>query len=522
MHVLECTQPQGHSTSGAHTRYKSKERLDWETEFDGLTKMKEWILANFDVSEMDLEAIEKATQKQVKEEKNGAWQAFLNDIKTDLQEALAILEEITNQVTGNQELRTIRETLKKTLNPERKDIISSVKKTLTELRFEAPAVKAKLLTWLKKADVENHDRYNSYLYSEGENSALKVAEIAPIYDENSAVEDGRKVLQACFDAAFARDPQVLAFGEDVGFLGDVNQAFEGMQKKYGENRVMDTGIRETTIIGQGLGAALRGLRPIAEIQYLDYIYYAFSTISDDLATLQYRTKGGQKAPLIIRTRGHRLEGIWHTGSPMSALLGAMRGVYILVPRNMTQAAGFYNTLLQGDDAALVIECLNGYRLKERIPNNVGEFTVPLGIPETIKEGSDLTIVTYGSMCRVVMAATELLEKVGINCEVIDVQSLLPFDIEHRIVESIKKTNRVIFADEDVTGGATGFMMQKVLDEQNAYQYLDSKPICVSAKDNRGAYGSDGDYFTKPSPDTVFDAAYALMNEADPKRFPDLY
>ncbi|MEJ2005922.1 MAG: transketolase C-terminal domain-containing protein, partial [Cyclobacteriaceae bacterium] len=376
---------------------------------------------------------------------------------------------------------------------------------------------------------EAADPYNTGLgpesivgYKVTELSALNIDAIEPQYSENSKVVDGREVLQACFDAALDRDPRVFAFGEDVGKIGDVNQAFAGLQDKYGDLRVTDTGIRETTIIGQGIGAALRGLRPIAEIQYLDYLIYAMATLSDDLATLQYRTKGGQKAPMIIRTRGHRLEGVWHAGSPLGMILHSMRGIYVLVPRNMTQAAGFYNTLLKSDDTALIIECLNGYRLKEKIPDNVDTFTVPLGKPDILREGSDVTIVTYGSMCRIVMEAANQLQQVGINCEVIDVQTLLPFDIDHSILRSVMKTNRVIFADEDVPGGASAYMMQQVVEGQNAWRYLDSIPVTISAKEHRPAYASDGDYYSKPNVETVFDRVYRMMAEADPSSYPDIY
>lgn len=351
---------------------------------------------------------------------------------------------------------------------------------------------------------------------------MKVERVAPVFSEKSPMVDGREVLRACFEAALKRDPRVFAFGEDVGKIGDVNQGFAGLQKKFGELRVTDTGIRECTIVGQGIGAALRGLRPIAEVQYLDYLLYSIQILSDDLACLQYRTRGGQKAPLIVRTRGHRLEGVWHAGSPIGMILGSLRGMYLLVPRNMTQAAGMYNTMLRSDDPALIIECLNGYRLKERVPDNIGEFTVPLGVPDILREGEDVTIVTYGSMCRIVVEAAEELAKVGISCEVIDVQTLLPFDINHVITDSLKKTNRVIFADEDVPGGATAFMMQKVLEEQNAYHYLDSKPRTIAAKEHRPAYGSDGDYFSKPNVEEVFEAVYEVMSEADPDRFKPLY
>jgi len=376
--------------------------------------------------------------------------------------------------------------------------------------------------WLEQVLGENADRFNSYLFSQSDESALLVEEVKPVFDENSPVVDGREVLQACFDAMLARDPRVFAIGEDVGFIGDVNQAFAGLQEKYGELRVTDTGIRECTIVGQGIGAALRGLRPIAEIQYLDYLLYAIQILSDDVASLQYRTKGGQKAPLIVRTRGHRLEGIWHSGSPIGMILHSIRGMHVLVPRDMTQAAGFYNTMLKSDEPALIIECLNGYRLKERIPNNIGEFTVPLGKPEILKAGTDITIVTYGSMCRIVMEAARQLEEFGISAEVIDVQTLLPFDIDHMITDSIRKTNRVLFADEDVPGGATGFMLQQVVDEQGAWRWLDSKPQCLSAHAHRPPYSSDGDYFSKPNVEDVFEAVYEIMHEADPETYPTIF
>jgi pyruvate/2-oxoglutarate/acetoin dehydrogenase E1 component len=390
------------------------------------------------------------------------------------------------------------------------------------LREERSQSKRNLLGWLERVIGENADRYNSYLFSQSEESALLVPEVKPEYRPDSPLVDAREVLRACFDAALAREPRLFTIGEDVGKIGDVNQAFAGLQEKFGEMRVTDTGIRECTIVGQGIGAALRGLRPIAEIQYLDYLLYAIQILSDDLACLHYRTKGGQKAPLIVRTRGHRLEGVWHSGSPIGVVLSSLRGMHVLVPRNMTQAAGFYNLLLQSDDPALVIECLNGYRLKERLPANIGEITVPLGVPEVLREGDDITVVTYGSMCRVVMEAAQQLSEFGISVEVVDVQTLLPFDIHHLILESVKKTNKVIFADEDVPGGGTGFMMQKVIDEQGAYQWLDAQPRAISAHDHRPSYSSDGDYFSKPNAEDIFDAVYEMMHEADPARFPAIY
>ena len=522
VHVEEVTQPQGHSTSGSHERYKTKDRLEWEAEHDCNTKFKEWILLSGFAEPEELEEIEKQAKATAKNAKNAAWKAFNESIQEDERSALAYLEEATQQSSHAESIKQVRRDLETTVNPIRLDSIKAVKKALRVLREEDIPARKKLLDWVKQTKEKNHQRYSSHLFSQSESAALRVPRIAPVYEESSRLVDGREVLQACFDAALERDPLVMAFGEDVGRIGDVNQAFAGLQDKYGELRVTDTGIREVTIIGQGIGAALRGMRPIAEIQYLDYLVYALQTLTDDLASLQYRTKGGQKAPLIIRTRGHRLEGVWHSGSPMGMILHSLRGIYILVPRNMTQAAGLYNTMLQSDDAALIVECLNGYRLKERIPSNISEFTVPLGQPEVIRTGSDVTIVTYGSMCRVVMEAANDLEKVGIHCEVIDVQTLLPFDLDHTIVTSLEKTNRVVFADEDVPGGASAYMMQKVLEEQKGYQYLDSMPITITAKEHRPAYASDGDYISKPNPEDIFDHIYEMMNETDPGKYPSIY
>lgn len=523
VHVIEMTQPQGHSTSGSHERYKSKERLAWEKDFDCIKKMREWVISQGYASVDEVEAIEKIAKNNAKEARKAAWKSFVDSMKGDHEEAVTLLGEVVqHSTTHSDKLAEIHENLKKTTNPLKRDAIAAVKKGLRLLRTEQSPVKNQLLAWLEQVMAKGKDDYSSHLYSQSEESALNVAEIKPVYNDDSKLVDGREVLQACFDAALTNDPRVFAFGEDVGKIGDVNQAFAGLQDKHGLWRVTDTGIREATIIGQGIGAAMRGLRPIAEIQYLDYIYYAVQILADDLSCLQYRTKGGQKSPLIIRTRGHRLEGIWHTGSPMGMLLHSLRGIHLLVPRDMTQAVGFYNTLLQSDDPAIVVECLNGYRLKERLPENIGEFTVPLGVPETIKEGTDITIVTYGSMCRIVIDAARQLEEVGINCEVIDVQSLLPFDLQHRIVESIKKTNRVLFTDEDVPGGASAFMMQKVVEEQNAYRWLDSAPATLAAQEHRAAYGSDGDYFSKPSVEDVFDKVYEMMRETDPVQFPAIY
>jgi pyruvate/2-oxoglutarate/acetoin dehydrogenase E1 component len=471
----------------------------------------------------EVDAIEKEARQSAKQARDRAWKAFMEDIKKEQTTITDILVKAESQSTKANEIEDLRIELVRSINPTRLDTMKAAKKALRILRDEEKLeVRAELIQWIRRSEADNHSRFSSHLYSESADSALKVEQVDPVYSESSSLVDGREVLQMCFDAALTRDARVLAFGEDVGKIGDVNQGFAGLQQKHGELRVTDTGIRECTIIGQGIGLALRGLRPIAEIQYLDYFIYALQTLSDDLACLQYRTKGGQKAPLIVRTRGHRLEGVWHAGSPIGMILHSLRGIYVLVPRNMTQAAGFYNTMLRSDDPAIIIECLNGYRLKEKLPENVGEFTVPLGTPEILKEGSDITIVTYGSMCRIVMDAAAELEKAGISCEVIDVQTLLPFDRHRSIVASLKKTNRVVFADEDVPGGATSYMMQKVLEEQNGYQYLDSKPITITGKEHRPAYASDGDYFTKPGVEEIFEKVYAIMRDTDPEKFPSLY
>lgn len=522
IHVQEMTQPQGHSTSGSHERYKSKDRLQWEADFDCIKKFRQYILDNELASDDDLKAIEKDARLTAKFAKEAAWKAFVADIKKDQDEAILKLEALAESSGESAGITQMIAELKKTMNPIRLDSIRAIKKVLRITRNENSDARKQLINWLNKALEANTERYSSHVTSESDEAAIKVKEIKAEFSPESPKVDGREVLQACFDAALSRDPRVFAIGEDVGKIGDVNQAFAGLQDKYGELRVTDTGIRENTIIGQGIGAALRGLRPIAEIQYLDYLLYALQVLSDDLATLQYRTKGGQKAPLIIRTRGHRLEGVWHSGSPIGMILNSLRGIHVLVPRNMTQAAGFYNTMLKSDDPALIIECLNGYRLKERIPDNVGEFTVTLGVPEVIRQGTDVTVVTYGSMCRIVAQAAEELEEFGISVEIIDVQTLLPFDVHSSIVESLKKTNRVVFADEDVPGGASAYMMQKVLEEQEGYYHLDSQPVTITAKEHRPAYASDGDYFSKPNPETVFDKIYGLMNEADPARFPAIY
>lgn len=522
IHVKELTQPLGHSTSGSHERYKSKERLEWEAEFDCIAKMKEWMLQNEFAHQGQLDGIEAEGLRIARSAKDQAWKDYISPNLEDKKEGLHLIDQLNANIGPLDEVSSIRQSLDEVQNPLKQDVIKALKLALRQTKEKASPVRDKIKEWLATKDERNQDHYSSHMYSESVDAALKVEEIKPTYSENSKVVDGREVLQACFDAALTRDPRVVAFGEDVGKIGDVNQAFAGLQAKHGNLRVMDTSIRETTIVGQGIGLALRGLRPIAEIQYLDYLVYTIQTMSDDLSCLQYRTKGGQKSPVIIRTRGHRLEGVWHSGSPMGMVLNSIRGIYVLVPRNMTQAAGFYNTMLRSDDPALIIETLNGYRLKETIPDNIMEFTVPVGVPEVLVEGSDATFVTYGAMCKIAIDAANQLSEAGISLEVIDVQTLLPFDIHHKIVESLKKTNRVIFSDEDVPGGASGFMMQQVLEKQNGYMYLDSPPRTLTSKDHRPAYASDGDYFSKVNAEDIYEMVYSMMHEANPKKYPWLY
>ncbi len=518
VHVTELTQPQGHSTSGSHERYKSKERLEWEQQFDCVAKFREFIIDNSIATEAEIDTLETEAKQYVNNAKKAAWEAYLSPIKNEVKQCVALLEQLAT-ASGKNEITNMANELLSISEPIRKDIGVAINKALRLTYGTTSSERESLIQFKANFKEINADRYNSYLFSESAESALKVTEVKPVFSDDSKVVDGREVMQAFFDLAITRDPRVFAFGEDVGKIGDVNQGFAGLQDKHGEARVFDTGIRELTIIGQGIGAALRGLRPIAEIQYLDYLLYGLQPLSDDLATLQYRTKGGQKAPLIVRTRGHRLEGIWHSGSPIGMILNSIRGMHVLVPRNMVQAAGFYNTMLQSDEPALIIECLNGYRLKERLPDNLGEYTTPLGVPETLIEGNDITIVSYGSTLRVIEEAVKQLQEFGINCELIDVQTLLPFDINHSIVESIKKTNKVVFIDEDVPGGATAYMMQQVLEEQEAYKYLDAKPLTIAAKAHRPAYGTDGDYFSKPSAEDIFEAIMDMMHEYNPSQYP---
>ncbi|WP_246169081.1 alpha-ketoacid dehydrogenase subunit alpha/beta [Rudanella paleaurantiibacter] len=522
VHVQEVTQPQGHSSSGSHERYKSKERLAWEAEHDCNRQFRGWILANGYATDEELEQIEKEALQVIKKARTDAWNAFQQSMQPDIEEAADLIQQASRHHAKAPVLMAIREELRKAAPLLHRNATMAVKKVLRVLRGEHTPARTALVNWLARTSAENTDRFSSHLYSQSPESPMRVQGIAPEYTDDSPMVDGYLLMQHYFDNLFGRDPRVVAMGEDVGHIGDVNQGFAGLQEKYGELRITDTGIRETTIIGQGIGLAMRGLRPITEIQYFDYIFYALATLTDDLATLLYRTKGGQKAPLIVRTRGHRLEGIWHSGSPMGAMLNSLRGMHVLVPRNMTQAAGFYNTLIKSDDPALVVECLNGYRLKERLPQNLDTFCVPLGVPETLRPGTDVTVVTYGSMCRIVLDAAAQLEEFGISIEVIDVQSLLPFDVTGQIVESIRKTNRVVFADEDFPGGATAYMMQQVVEGQQAYRYLDSAPRTLSAKAHRPPYGSDGDYYSKPSAEDVVDIVYEIMQEAEPNRFPALY
>jgi 2-oxoisovalerate dehydrogenase E1 component len=519
MHVEECTQPQGHSTSGSHERYKNPERLQWEKDFDGIKKMKEWILKFAIATDAELSQLEEQAKTDVKDAKNRAWKEYLDEIKQDQVLVLGLLQKVAANSTEAAAIEKTVNDLKGIKDPLRRDIISAIKNVLRITRNEKTAERHQLLDLNNEFSAKNIERYDSLLHT---SDALNVAEVTPVYDAEGTEVNGHEILRDNFDAILAKYPNVLVFGEDVGKLGDVNQGLENLQNKYGEERVFDTGIREATILGQAIGMAMRGLRPIAEIEYLDYLLYALQIMSDDLATLAYRTFGTQRAPVIVRTRGHRLEGIWHSGSPMGMVLNALRGIYVCVPRNMTHAAGMYNTLLESNEPALMIEPLNSYRLKEKRPANMGDFKIPLGVPEIIREGKDVTIVTYGPLCRMSVEAAQQLEAYNISIEIIDVRTLLPFDVNQMIVKSLQKTNRVLFLDEDVPGGASAYMMQKALEEQGGYSYLDSPPKTLTAKEHRPAYGSDGDYFSKPSVDDIFDAVYSIMNEVDPITYPEIY
>lgn len=522
IHVQEMTQPQGHSTSGSHERYKSAQRLQWEAEYDCIAQMRSWILRENLATDNQLCCIEREEEEYVKLQRNNAWASFVNDIRPDYNEAIDVLNSLAEH-TNNSEIKEVLHELQQlTAIPLRHYAYKAVRKSLLLLK-QAPYMHRKpLIDWLQKKKRFNYDIFSSHLYSQSTHAALTIPEDKPIVSNSSTWVDGREILQACFDNIFNTYPKVFAIGEDIGIIGDVNQAFAGLQKKYGEIRITDTSIRECTIVGQGIGAAMRGLRPIVEIQYLDYLPYALQILMDDLATLHYRTKGGQKAPVTIRTRGHRLEGIWHSGSYMAGIINNIRGIYVLVPRNMTQAAGFYNTMLRSDDSALIIERLNAYRLKEQMPANIGTFTVPIGLPEVLLEGTDITLVTYGAMCEIVLEAAKELQNLDIHCEVIDVQTLLPFDVRHTIVKSLKKTNRIVFADEDVSGGTTAYMMQKVLEEQKGYRYLDSNPITITSKDHRPAYADDGNYFSKPNVEDIVEVVYKVLSDAMSAKYPELY
>ncbi len=520
IHVMELTQPQGHSTSGSHERYKSKERLEWEAEKDCLLQMRNWIIESNLATAEELDVLDKDLKKQVLDGKKAAWNNYLNPIIEERNELVAVLQQVAAQSTNGVFIQRFIDELQSIKEPIRREIMATARKVLRLVIKESS--KVLLVQFVEKYYEKIQPKYSSHLMSASDKKAELIEAVDPVYDENAEEVDARVILRDNFDHILSKHTNVLVFGEDSGNIGDVNQGLEGMQEKHGLNRVSDTGIREATILGQGIGLAMRGLRPIAEIQYLDYLLYAIQIMSDDLATLQYRTVGKQKAPLIVRTRGHRLEGIWHSGSPMGMIINSIRGMHVLVPRNMTKAAGFYNTLLESDEPALLIECLNGYRLKEKMPTNIGEFKTPIGVVETIKEGKDLTILSYGSTLRIVeQAAKELLE-IGIDVEVIDAQSLLPFDINHDVVKSLAKTNRLLVVDEDVPGGASAYLLQKVVEEQNGYRYLDSQPQTLTAKEHRPAYGTDGDYFCKPSVEDVFEKVYSLMHEVDPNRFPKLY
>ena len=527
VHVKEVNQPQGHSTSGSHERYKSAERLKWESEFDCIAKFKEWIL-NFKAGDLTLadetilSEIQVEAKNKVREAKNKAWANYTQSIQTDLNACLTLLENVLAETSQKESVLNEITLLKKSYEPVRKDILTSARNVLRIIRHDKNTAREALSNWVKASIVENDERYSSFLHSQSDLAATKISAVPPLFSEEIIMEDGRIILRENYNKLLENYPALVVFGEDAGKIGGVNQTLEGLQDKFGDLRVFDTGIRECTIIGQGIGMAMRGLRPIAEIQYLDYLLYAIQIMSDDLATLQYRTKGGQKAPLIISTRGHRLEGIWHSGSPMGMIINSLRGIHVCVPRNMTKAAGFYNTLMAADEPALVIEPLNGYRSKERMPNNLGLFREPLGIPEIVRQGKDLTLVSYGSTFNLCEIAAVNLAQMGIEITLIDVQTLLPFDVNHLIVNSLKETNSLLIVDEDVSSGATGFMLNKILVEQNGYYHLDEEPATLSAKDHRPAYGTDGDYFSKPSIDDIVEKIYGMMQKTNPSAFPPIY
>jgi pyruvate/2-oxoglutarate/acetoin dehydrogenase E1 component len=509
-HVDELTQPQGHSTSGSHERYKSPERLEWEKKWDAKKQMRDWIIANSLAGDEELNEIENNAKHVVKAARLSAWNKYISPIKEEVAETLHLLEAYALRAENKQEVQKAIKELSSLREPLRRDVMTALASVIDFASATEPISEVK--DFYEKLKKKNAEIFNTYLYNEGPKSALKVEKVPAIIPPDAELVNGFEVLNRYFDALFATDKRVIAFGEDIGRIGDVNQGFSGLQAKYGEERIFDTGIRELTIIGQGMGLALRGLRPITEIQYLDYLLFALEPLSDDVCTTHYRTKGQQSVPLIVRTRGHRLEGIWHSGSPMGMIINSLRGMYVCVPRNMTQAVGMYNTLLMSNDPAIIIECLNGYRLKEKLPVNLLDYRVPLGIPEVIKEGTDITIVSYGSVLRIILEAAKKLDKIGISCEVIDVQTLLPFDRHHKILESLKKTNRILFVDEDVPGGASAFMFNHVMEIQGGYRWLDVSPRTLTAKAHRPAYGSDGDYFSKPNEEDVISKAKEMMAE----------
>ncbi|AFL82269.1 pyruvate/2-oxoglutarate dehydrogenase complex, dehydrogenase component beta subunit [Aequorivita sublithincola DSM 14238] len=521
IHVQELTQPQGHSTSGSHERYKSKERLEWEVANDCNVKMREWMISSEIATEETLSEIEKEIKKKVRDGKKAAWEAFVTPQKKEQEEAVLLLGNLSENSANKNFIEKLKNELAAEKEPLRRNIVASARKALRYVVCEDSSEKKQLQDWITNYFETIQPKYSAHLYSEEKENAKTIKEVLPSYANDAEDVDGRVIIRDNFDAIFTKHPEALIFGEDAGEIGDVNQGLEGMQEKYGKLRVADAGIREATILGQGIGMALRGLRPIAEIQYLDYILYCLQIMSDDLVTTRYRTNGTQKAPLIVRTRGHRLEGIWHSGSQMGGLIHLLRGMYILVPRNMTKAAGFYNTLLETDEPALVIECLNGYRLKEKMPNNLGEIKTPIGVVETVKEGTDITLVSYGSTLRIVEEAAKELQQAGIDAEVIDVQSLLPLDLNHDMVKSVAKTNRLLVIDEDVPGGASAYILNQIMEIQGGYKYMDSKPQTLAAKAHRPPYGTDGDYFSKPSSEDIYEKVYEIMHEANPSEFPKL-
>ena len=519
VHVSELTQPQGHSTSGSHERYKSKERLAWEQEFDCIKKFRQWILDQEYISLEEMVRLEKEDQKSVEDDRKNAWDAYMNPILHERSQVVGLLDQLITDSSHKTAINQIKDNLLNIPVVSRREVMSAILEILTMIRDEPSPTRQSLIDWKNAQEPINKDRFSSHLYSQSAESALRIPEVKPTYSDKSPTLYGFEVINACFDAALAHEPRLIAFGEDVGRMGDVNQGMRGLQEKYSELRVSDTGIREATIVGQAIGMALRGLRPIAEIQYLDYLLFALQIVSDDLATLLWRTRGGQKAPVIIRTRGHRLEGVWHSGSLMAGIIHLVRGMYVLVPRNFTQAAGLYNTMLLSDEPALLVEVLNGYRQKELLPDNIGEMTVPLGVPEVIRQGTDVSLVTYGACCRIAMEAAEKLSAAGIDVEVIDVQTLLPFDIHGAILESLKKTGHIIFVDEDVPGGTTAYMLQEVIEKQGGYFWLDSPPRTLPGAAHRPSYGSDGDYWSKPNVETVFQSVYDMMHEVSPAKYP---